>query len=70
MMSLATQAVHVNEAPRRPARPGQARTAAGVVRVSRAPRRQARTAAQVVRESGAQREPGGKWGGRPARPIQ
>jgi len=43
---------------------------AQAVRVSETPRRQARTTAQVVRISRAPRDPGGKWGGRDAPPIQ
>jgi hypothetical protein len=57
----AAQAVRASRAPRE-------KSVAQAVRMSRAPRE--KSVAQVVRMSRAPRETGGKWGGRPAPPIQ
>ncbi len=65
LMRTTTPAVRADRAPR-----PQARTTAQAVRGDGAPRRQARTAAQGVPSAPSQREPGGKWGGRLAPPIQ
>src|SRR3989442_663619 len=69
MMLTAAQARRRTAAPTvRVSRAPREKTAAQGVRVSRAPRE--KTAAQGVRMSRAPRETGGKWGGRPAPPIQ